>query len=124
MSTHASIIKKNSNGTYTGVYSHSDGYITHGAGQMLAENWKSPCRVDLLIAEGDISRLADTLDVSVFYIRDKGEDATEMAAFTCDTLAAIVDDLGDNEHNYVFEGGQWMYFFEKTKMVPLHMLIG
>ena len=53
MSTRACIIKRELNGTYSAIYSHSDGYVKDGAGEELVRCWNDAADVNQLIADGD-----------------------------------------------------------------------
>jgi len=85
MSTHAYAFRQNDDGTLTGIYIHSDGYLD-GVGRMLAAHYPKREQVDALIALGDLSSLERSLDCpeghsfntpadgcSVAYHRDRGE---------------------------------------------------
>lgn len=91
ISTRSYICKENEDGTYTGIYCHSDGYLTYN-GAMLIDHYKDREKVEKLISLGDMSSLnvnvdPDTSkehnfdnrqeDVCVFYGRDRGEKDTE-----------------------------------------------
>ena len=117
MSTKATIWKQNPDGTYNGVYVHWDGYIKNGVGQMLHENWKSPCRVDLLIEQGDISSLGETLENTVFYSRDRGEPWSEVRPVMNGTMEEIVQDIC-----YVYAGQSWWVNYDRT-LVPVSDLL-
>ncbi len=93
MSTRSYICKENQDGTYTGIYCHSDGYLTYN-GAMLLDYYQDREKVEKLISLGDMSILNEKIepdpdkehsfdfdkrqeDVCVFYGRDRGEKGTE-----------------------------------------------
>ena len=55
------------------IYSHWDGY-PEGLGTTLVTCWNNSDSVLRLIEMGDASFIADTLEESVFYHRDRGEE--------------------------------------------------
>lgn len=59
MSTRSIICKKNSDGTYTGIYCHWDGYVGNN-GRILNDNYTTEESIDRLLALGDLSSLGKT----------------------------------------------------------------
>lgn len=59
MSTRSIICKKNSDGTYTGIYCHWDGYVENN-GRILNDNYTTEESIDRLLALGDLSSLGKT----------------------------------------------------------------
>lgn len=57
MSTRSFICVEQDDGSYKGVYCHSDGYLTYN-GAMLLDHYNSREKADALIALGDLSLLA------------------------------------------------------------------
>ena len=55
MSTRSFICVEQDDGSYKGVYCHSDGYLTYN-GAMLLDHYNSREKADALIALGDLSR--------------------------------------------------------------------
>ena len=93
MSTRSFICVEQDDGSYKGVYCHSDGYLTYN-GAMLLDHYNSREKADALIALGDLSLLCEKLypdpdkphgfdydkrqpDVTVAYARDRGEKLYE-----------------------------------------------
>ena len=98
MSTRSFICVEQDDGSYKGVYCHSDGYLTYN-GAMLLDHYNNRERADALIALGDLSLLCEKLypdpdkphgfdydkrqpDVTVAYARDRGEKNTEARIVT------------------------------------------
>lgn len=124
MSTRSYICKENEDGTYTGIYCHSDGYLTHN-GAMLIDHFNSRERVEKLISLGDMSILAPKIepdpsaphgfdfdvrqdDVCVFYGRDRGETGTESKKVKLEDL-----DGPDSWIEFIYIFGKdnvWRYF--------------
>lgn len=55
------------------IYSHWDGY-PEGLGTTLEASYKDKARVLSLVSMGDASSISDTIEESVFYHRDRGEE--------------------------------------------------
>jgi hypothetical protein len=72
MSTRSRIAIQNQDGSVTSIYCHFDGYID-GVGKILFENYHLT-KTEQLIALGDISSLGKTIEDTVAYARDRGED--------------------------------------------------
>lgn len=122
MSTRSLICKEQQDGTYYGIYCHSDGYLTYN-GAMLLDHYFTPKRVDALLALGDISSLGPIItpdpslphsfdydkrqdDVVVAYGRDRGEKDIDAKVITLETA------LGSwCEYMYIFgKDGKWRYY--------------
>jgi hypothetical protein len=72
MSTRSRIAIENQDGTVTSVYCHFDGYVK-GVGKTLFENYNRE-KTEQLVALGNISELKETIEDTVAYARDRGED--------------------------------------------------
>ena len=72
MSTRSNIGILNQDGTVDYIYCHFDGYLDHN-GTILNENYNTEEKVRELISLGDMSALAETIEHSVFYNRDRKE---------------------------------------------------
>ncbi len=98
MSTRSFICKEQPDGSYYGVYCHSDGYLTYN-GAMLLDHYSDAQKVDELLSFGDLSSLNEKIypdptrphsfdfnerqeDVCVFYGRDRGEADTQAKILT------------------------------------------
>lgn len=122
MSTRSFICVEQDNGSYKGVYCHSDGYLTYN-GAMLLDHYNSRERADALIALGNLSLLCEKLypdperphsfdydsrqeDVTVAYGRDRGEKKTEARVIT-------LEDAKESwcEYMYVYtKENKWQYY--------------
>lgn len=58
MGTRSNICRLNTDGSYTVIYCHWDGYPS-GVGRTLYENYKTPVQVEALLALGDLSGLRE-----------------------------------------------------------------
>ena len=110
MSTRSAIIQRQDDGSFLGIYCHSDGYPT-GVGRTLAEHWQDPEKIGALIALGDISCLGPTTasggryDGTFAYMRDRGE--TGLEAHRGSTWEAVAATIGHNGYVYVHDGQRW-----------------
>ena len=118
------------------VYCHFDGYIG-GVGKILLDHYDS-AKANQLVAYGDISILAPTVDVfpgcthswdfpdaniTLFYGRDRGEPNTDFRVdYTFEGFLERVYDSGA-EYYYVMRDGVWyvgsVYGELEDKLVPL-----
>ncbi len=122
MSTRSFICVEQDDGSYKGVYCHSDGYLTYN-GAMLLDHYNSRDKANEIIALGDLSLLCENLypdpdkphgfdydkrqeDVTVAYGRDRGEKGTEARAIT-------LEDAKESwcEYMYVYtKENNWQYY--------------
>ena len=117
MSTRSSISIKNSDGTFTGICCHFDGYPS-GNGKILLEHYTEEAKVQELIALGDLSSLGAQVKpsspehrygnrepgVTVAYHRDRGEDFEDTAPITsCNWPIKEIKFA----YNYLFCDGVW-----------------
>lgn len=79
MSTNSNIFIENTDGTYTGIYCHWDGYIKNN-GKILAFAYDTPEKLQQLIDLGDISKLGAILDASAV-VQQYGLDFYQSPAF-------------------------------------------
>ena len=99
MSTRSSITVSCLDGWYRSVYCHFDGYLD-GVGKKLLENYNSQQLAEKLVELGDMSTLGTTVEDTVYYSRDKGEDI-------CITKSRhFIRELQD--YNYYWNGQKWM----------------
>lgn len=121
MSTRSFICKEQPDGSYYGVYCHSDGYLTYN-GAMLIDHYSDAKKVDELLSFGDMSALNEKIypdptrphsfdfserqkDVCVFYGRDRGEADTQAKILTPEMIKNSWC-----EYMYVFgQDGVWRY---------------
>ena len=120
MATRSMIGKLNDNGTVTAIYCHWDGYLEHN-GNILAENYTNPNRVDQLMELGDLSVLGQyigekhdfdnrTLGYCSAYGRDRGEKNTAAKTYSLNqyTYENMANESGV-EYVYLFDGKEWLY---------------
>ena len=105
MSTNASINVFCADGKYRSIYLHWDGYPSHVL-KTLRSKYNSQELAEEILALGDCSSLADTLDESEFYFRDRNEDWSDVAPNTEKTLKACLRN-NEQQYNYLFDGYTW-----------------
>lgn len=76
MATRSRIAIENQDGSVTSVYCHFDGHI-HTNGVILNQHYRTKDKVEALIALGDLSALHRTIDLTIAYARDRGEDLVQ-----------------------------------------------
>jgi len=76
MATRSRIAIENQDGSVTSVYCHWDGYIKTN-GVILNNNYNTTDKVNELIALGDLSSLYETIDRTISYHRNSGEDLVQ-----------------------------------------------
>ena len=137
MATRGSISIRNADGSYTGIYTHWDGYLDHN-GKILRKHYTSEDKIRQLLALGDISVLGPEIGEQhpfdapspydqpnayrdykrrygrwcKAYMRDRGETGCE--AKTHGTLAELLDQIGQ-EYDYVWEGDHWTVRFDDSE---------
>lgn len=87
-------------GQVKSVYGHWDG-CPSDVGRKLTENYKTRDIVAELIELGDFSQLEETLDASVFYARDKGEDPSRVRSLTTN-IRTLNKTYSSAEYHYFF----------------------
>lgn len=80
MATRSNIAIENQDGTVSSIYCHFDGYV-EGVGDTLFEYYQSKEKLQELINLGDISSLGETIEETVAYHRDGGEDYNEPSKY-------------------------------------------
>ena len=134
MSTRSYICIENEDKSISGIYCHSDGYLTYN-GAMLLDHYSDREKVKELISLGGLSTLLPKLhpdkskphsfdydkrqeDVCVFYGRDRGESGNE-------AHEVVLEDIDKDifiEYVYVFGlDNKWRYFeggdYQKTGLM-------
>jgi len=84
---------------FKSIYCHNDGYPMH-VGKMLKEHYSDRSVAESLISLGDMKRLAESIETSVFYRRDRGE--TEYV----DTEIRTMEEM-DEAYTYIFDN-EWL----------------
>lgn len=128
MSTRSFIAIKRDDGSFEGIYCHSDGYIEQpGVGWTLQNHYTDPAKVRELIDLGDLSGLAARVKpeegeahsysqrarenggVTTAYHRDRGEPREDTEAAKVDSfieLRKTAKDCGA-DFAYLFMDGKW-----------------
>jgi hypothetical protein len=117
MATRSRIARRNTDGTFTSIYCHWDGYPA-GVGQTLASHYTEQDKVDSLIELGDLSSLGPLLgskhsfgddsfpDWTTAYGRDRGENCPPEVSPDLQSLAKLTRECG-GEWLYVWNGHGW-----------------
>lgn len=108
MSTHSFIGKQNQDGSVRAIYCHFDGYPGH-VGKVLAESYSKDGDVDALLDLGDLSSLSHSLNETIAYGRDRGEEGVE--AKDCvdhDDFIRKAKYYGGEQYKYLYtRSGEW-----------------
>jgi len=102
MATRATIGRVTDEGYIRYVYSHWDGYLD-GVGTTLLENYNTTSQVEELLNHGDVSSLANTIEDTTFYHRDRGEPLNEVCPLETDSLTDLREEFA-----YVWTGSEWV----------------
>lgn len=107
MSTRSSIALVTEQGEIKSIYSHSDGYPSYMA-ELLKNNYASTDKVEAILAEGDVSFLAETIETSRFYNSWRGEN-TQANVWSNEEM--WIKWAGDSglEFVYLFDGSNWSW---------------
>jgi hypothetical protein len=106
MGTRSRIAILNTDGSYTSIYCHWDGYPAHN-GFMLHNHYNSEEFARSLIGLGDMSSLGPLVEESTFYHRDRGEFGVDpLKSATYEDLCKATQECG-GEFLYVFKDGRW-----------------
>ena len=107
MATRSRIAIENQDGSVTSVYCHWDGHIETN-GVILNNNYNTKDKVEALIELGNLSSLDKTLETTVAYARDRGEDSHQAIYSNVEEL--FEDGFGDIvEYVYCFtKDGIWL----------------
>ena len=136
MATRSSISIRNHDGTYTGIYCHNDGYLSHN-GKILYNHYREQGKILELMALGDLSVLGDEIGVKhefqnphrfntqaslewcdavarmcSAYGRDRGEENTEATVHS--TRSDLISHV-EQEYNYLWDGGKWWVLCRATQ---------
>lgn len=122
MATRSTLSKVNSQtGEVFSVYCHWDGYLEHN-GRMLLEHYNSEDRAIILLSMGAISALNETIDDSIFYCRDRGEDWDTVKPNRYENWAQFINTHRGEEFDYVFVDNEWHLFNDVGGRTPLSHL--
>ena len=115
MATRSVIAKLDDRGIQA-IYCHNDGYLSNN-GKILDQHYQNEVKVDNLIAQGDISSLKDTIEDTIFYHRDRGEDNKEAVNLNNETkLLEHAFESCDAEVVYMFAYGSWYVYDNSNKI--------
>jgi len=106
-----SLIGKKVGGNVRYIYCHFDGYPT-GVGETLKNHYNTDEKVDALLNMGDASSLGETLESSVFYMRDRGETGVEARSIYAPSFNGAGKKSGA-DYVYLWTNGEW-----KCESVP------
>jgi hypothetical protein len=123
MATRSRIAIENQDGSVISVYCHWDGHIETN-GVILNQYYNTKEKVEELIALCNLSSLDKTLETTVAYARDRGEDSHQATYSNVEEL--FEDGFGDIvEYIYCFtKSGQWLVgTLESDDMVILSEVI-
>ena len=115
MATRSIIAKLDDNGVQA-IYCHNDGYLSNN-GKILDQHYQNEVKVDNLIAQGDASSLKDTIEDTIFYMRDRGEKYKEATNLNNETkLLEFAFESCDAEVVYMFAYGSWYVYDNSNKI--------
>ena len=115
MATRSVIAKLDDRGIQA-IYCHNDGYLSNN-GKILDQHYQNEVKVDNLIAQGDASSLKDTIEDTIFYHRDRGEDNKEAVNLNNETkLLEHAFESCDAEVVYMFAYGSWYVYDNSDKI--------
>jgi hypothetical protein len=107
MATRSRIAIENQDGSVTSVYCHWDGHIETN-GVILNNNYNTKEKVEELIALGNLSSLDKTLETTLAYARDRGEDSHQA---TYSNVEELFEDGFSSGVEYVYcftKDGIWL----------------
>jgi NAD(P)H-flavin reductase len=106
MATRSKIAIENQDGTVTSIYCHWDGHVETN-GKILFENYHLT-KTEQLIALGDISSLDKSIEDTIAYHRDRGEDLNQT---TYEDVEQLYTQGFNNGIEYIYcltKSGQWL----------------
>ena len=115
MATRSIIAKLDDKGVQA-IYCHNDGYLSNN-GKILDQHYQNEVKVDNLIAQGDASSLKDTIEDTIFYMRDRGEENKEATNLNNETkLLEFAFESCDAEVVYMYAYGSWYVYDNSDKI--------
>ncbi len=123
MAIRSMIAIKKDEENYNASYCHWDGHPNHN-GKILVENYNTEDKVFQLLEKGDMSSLGKTLDNSVFYYSNCGEDLNKHESLSYTDLKNTAKDV-DCEYIYVFfpDENVWRYVSDKDNFSLVRGLV-
>ena len=118
MSTNASVHVKCADGNVRSIYVHSDGYVeAPGVGDKLRRCYNTQELAEELVLMGDCSSLADSLDDSTFYHRDRNEDWSDVQPYASFNLKEALE-YNSQQYDYYFDTSRW-HLVKGGEFLPL-----
>ena len=115
MATRSIIAKLDDKGVQA-IYCHNDGYLSNN-GKILDQHYTHEVHVNQLLAEGDASSLKDTIEDTIFYMRDRGESNKEATTLKDESaLLEFAFESCDAEVVYMFAYGSWYVYDNSDKI--------
>ena len=122
MATRSIIAKLDDKGIQA-IYCHNDGYLSNN-GKILdlyytdnTDEQDAKDKVNELLAGGDISSLKDTIEDTIFYMRDRGESNKEATTLKDESaLLEFAFESCDAEVVYMFAYGSWYVYDNSDKI--------
>lgn len=118
MSTHSSITAKCKDGKFRSIYCQFDGYLEH-VGKVLFEHFQDQQKIEDMMSLGDMSSIEASIECSVFYKRDRGENDVDCCV--CDSKDECFEQ-NDQAYNYFWDGEKW-FVDEKELKIELESVI-
>jgi hypothetical protein len=113
MSTRSRIAIETESGIVKSIYCHFDGYVS-GVGKMLYNHYDKE-KLEKLIELGDISSLGESIENTVAYHRDRGEDLHSTDYLNIEGLFGNCFRSGEEYAYYLNKDGVWlMYTLQNT----------
>jgi hypothetical protein len=111
-------------GSVTGIYCHSDGYISH-VGRILKEHYNTIEKVEELLDLGDLSTLGPSIGEKAEFTLDAPDASKQCIAFGRDkgvpeTTAITFSNKQEFYYNYLNSGCEYMYLFDGNDWFLLH----
>ena len=122
MSTRSSIAIENEDGSITGIYKHSYGYISY-TGKILLDKFNSEEKAKKLIMLGGLSWI-DEEGKACAYHRDRGEAWEDNKPITSDNWEEHQKILSQ-EYDYVWSDGKWFVadVYDTNQLVELELAV-
>ena len=122
MATRSIIAKLDDKGVQA-IYCHNDGYLSNN-GKILdlyytdnTDEQDAKDKVNELLAGGDISSLKDTIEDTIFYMRDRGESNKEATTLKDESaLLEFAFESCDAEVVYMYAYGAWYVYDNSDKI--------
>ena len=122
MATRSVIAKLDDKGVQA-IYCHNDGYLSNN-GKILdlyytdnTDEQDAKDKVNELLAGGDISSLKDTIEDTIFYMRDRSESNKEATTLKDESaLLEFAFESCDAEVVYMFAYGSWYVYDNSDKI--------